>query len=50
MKNLYKRKMIYRFWQGTLTEEAETKDYEVGDIIYWPPHGSFDFYTIFLKM
>ena len=42
MKNLYGREMCYRYGAGGLAEDATRSDaYEVGDIIYWPPGGSF---------
>ena len=42
MENLYEREMCYRFGSGTLpAEEAKSNGYEIGDIIYWPPKGSF---------
>ena len=42
MENLYGREMCYRYGKGGLTESATRSDrYEVGDIVYWPPRGSF---------
>lgn len=42
MENLYGREMCYRYGKGGLAESATRSDrYEVGDIIYWPPRGSF---------
>ena len=42
MENLYGREMCYHYGAGGLAE-AETRNdgYEVGDIIYWKPRGSF---------
>ena len=42
MENLYGREMCYRYGAGGLAASATRHDrYEVGDIIYWPPRGSF---------
>ena len=42
MENLYGREMCYRYGAGGLAEAATRNDgYDVGDIIYWPPRGSF---------
>ena len=42
MKNLYSREMCYRYGAGSLpTENLRSDRYEVGDIVYWPPRGSF---------
>ncbi len=42
MENLYEREMCYRYGAGGLAESATRDDrYEVGDIIYWKPRGSF---------
>lgn len=42
MKNLYSREMCYRYGAGTLpTENLRFDRYEIGDIVYWPPRGSF---------
>ena len=42
MKNLYGREMCYRYGAGALAEASTRSDgYEVGDIIYWKPAGSF---------
>ena len=42
MDNIYGREMCYRFGFGALpAEEAQEKGYEIGDIVYWPPRGSF---------
>ena len=42
MENLYGREMCYRYGKGGLSESVTRSDrYEVGDIIYWPPRGSF---------
>lgn len=41
MENLYDREMCYRYGAGTLpTEHLRSDNYEVGDIVYWPPRGS----------
>ncbi|MGP1367306.1 MAG: cyclophilin-like fold protein [Schwartzia sp. (in: firmicutes)] len=42
MKNLYDREMCYHYGAGGLPAAGTRRDrYEVGDIIYWPPRGSF---------
>ena len=42
MENLYGREMCYRYGAGGLAEAGTRNDaYEVGDIIYWAPRGSF---------
>lgn len=41
MLDLYGREMCYRFADELPYEEASTKGYEVGDIVYWPPRHSF---------
>ena len=42
MENLYGREMCYRYGAGALAEAKPRSDgYEVGDIIYWKPLGSF---------
>ena len=42
MQNLYGREMCYRFGAGSLpTEHLRSDRYEVGDIVYWAPRGSF---------
>ena len=42
MQNLYSREMCYRYGAGSLpTENLRSDRYEVGDIVYWPPKGSF---------
>lgn len=42
MENLYGREMCYRYGKSGLAESATRSDrYEVGDIVYWPPRGSF---------
>ena len=42
MENLYGREMCYRYGAGALAEAKTRSDgYEVGDIIYWKPLGSF---------
>lgn len=42
MQNLYSREMCYRYGAGSLpTENLRSDRYEIGDIVYWPPRGSF---------
>ncbi|MBQ7705034.1 MAG: hypothetical protein IJT73_06390 [Selenomonadaceae bacterium] len=42
MENLYGREMCYRYGAGGLAESATRADrYEIGDIVYWKPRGSF---------
>ena len=42
MENLYGREMCYHYGNGAFPTGALRSDrYEVGDIIYWPPRGSF---------
>ncbi len=42
MQNIYGREMCYRYGAGTLPTDGLRSDrYEVGDIVYWPPRGSF---------
>lgn len=42
MENLYGREMCYLYGAGALAESATRSDgYEVGDLIYWLPRGSF---------
>lgn len=42
MQNLYGREMCYRYGAGGLKNSATRSDgYEVGDLAYWPPRGSF---------
>ena len=42
MKILYDREMCYHYGVGALPAADTRHDpYEVGDIIYWPPRGSF---------
>lgn len=42
MVNLYGREMTYRYGQGALpTEHLRADRYDVGDIVYWAPRGSF---------
>lgn len=41
MLNLYDREMAYRFGADFLpTENLRSDNYQVGDIVYWPPRGS----------
>lgn len=42
MSNLYGREMCYRYGVGGLDMAAVRADrYAVGDLVYWPPRGSF---------
>ena len=42
MENLYNREMCYHYGNGAFpTSTLRSDRYEVGDIIYWPPRGSF---------
>ena len=42
MENLYNREMCYHYGNGAFpTGTLRSDRYEVGDIIYWPPRGSF---------
>lgn len=42
MLNLYGREMAYRYGEGTFpTEQLRSDHFQVGDLIYWPPRGSF---------
>ena len=42
MENLYNREMCYHYGNGAFPVGTLRSDrYEVGDIIYWPPRGSF---------
>jgi len=41
MMDLYSREMVYRFPDALPAEEASTRGYEVGEIIYYPPLHSF---------
>ena len=41
MLDLYSREMCYRFPDALPANEAKTRRYEVGDIIYYPPRHSF---------
>ena len=42
MENLYSREMCYHYGNGAFpTGTLRSDRYEVGDIIYWPPRGSF---------
>ncbi len=41
MQNLYDREMAYRFGANYLpTENLRSDNYQIGDIVYWPPRGS----------
>lgn len=42
MLDLYGREMCYRYGAGALpTAQLRSDGYEVGDLAYWPPAGSF---------
>lgn len=41
MMDLYGREMCYRFPEALPTDNARTRGYEVGEIIYYPPMHSF---------
>ncbi|MDO4920642.1 MAG: cyclophilin-like fold protein [Phascolarctobacterium sp.] len=42
MQDLYGREMCYHYGAGSLpTDELRSDGYQTGDIIYWPPRGSF---------
>lgn len=42
MQDLYSREMCYHYGAGSLpTEKLRSDSYQIGDIIYWPPQGSF---------
>lgn len=41
MLDLYSREMCYRFPDALPANEASTRGYEVGEIIYYPPRHSF---------
>ncbi len=41
MMNLYGREMCYRFPESLPTDNARTRGYEVGEIVYYPPMHSF---------
>jgi hypothetical protein len=41
MLDLYSREMCYRFPDALPANEAKTRGYEVGEIIYYPPMHSF---------
>lgn len=41
MLDLYSREMCYRFPDALPANEATTRGYEVGEIIYYPPRHSF---------
>lgn len=41
MVDLYSREMCYRFVDALPANEAATRGYEVGEIIYYPPRHSF---------
>ena len=41
MLDLYSREMCYRFPDALPANEATTRGYEVGEIVYYPPRNSF---------
>lgn len=42
MTNVYGREMLYRYGAGTFpVDKTRSDNFKVGDIIYWPPRGSF---------
>ena len=41
MMDLYGREMCYRFSEALPTDNARTRGYEVGEIVYYPPMHSF---------
>lgn len=41
MMDLYGREMCYRFPEALPTDDARTRGYEVGEIVYYPPMHSF---------
>jgi len=41
MMDLYSREMCYRFNEALPTDNVKYTDYNVGEIIYWPPGHSF---------
>ena len=41
MQDLYSREMCYNFDDSFKTENLRSDNYEVGDLIYWPPMHSF---------
>lgn len=41
MMDLYGREMCYRFPDALPTDDAKTRGYEVGEIVYYPPMHSF---------
>lgn len=41
MMDLYGREMCYRFANALPANEARTRGYDVGEIVYWPPRHSF---------
>lgn len=41
MMDLYGREMCYRFPEALPTDDAKTRGYEVGEIVYYPPMHSF---------
>ncbi len=40
MQDLYDREMCYHFDEAFATDNLQSDNYEVGDIIYWPPRHS----------
>lgn len=42
MQDLYSREMCYHYGANSLpTDNLRSDGYQIGDIIYWPPRGSF---------
>ena len=42
MEDLYDREMCYHYGEGAFPySETRTDGYQTGDLIYWPPIGSF---------
>ena len=41
MMDLYNREMCYRFDKALPSNKLRSDEYEVGDLIYWPPRNSF---------
>ena len=41
MQDLYSREMCFHFDERFKTENLRSDNYEVGDLIYWPPMHSF---------
>lgn len=41
MMDLYGREMCYRFDEALPTTDVQTRNFQLGEIIYWPPRHSF---------